>query len=55
MLRRTGNYIRRSGVGKDWDGLLNLNDYFDTNTDRLSVANTDELESSLTSDVFIGN
>lgn len=54
-IRRTGAVVRKSDISKNFDGLLNLNDYFETNTDKLSVTTTDDFESSITSDIHVGN
>ena len=55
LFRRTGNYVRKSDIHKEFDGLHNMNEYFETNTDKMSVATTDDFESSLTSDILVGN
>jgi len=53
--RRTGHYVRKSNIHRQFDGLHDVNDYFDTNTDKTSVVTTEDLESSLTSDIIVGN
>ena len=51
--RRTGHVIRKSQVAKDFDGLHNVNDYFDSASEKISL-NTDDLESIGLSDIEIG-
>ena len=54
LTRRTGVYIRKSDIPKGNDGLQNPDDYFEMNTDKVSVATTEDLESSIISDVDVG-
>jgi hypothetical protein len=53
FVSRTGSYVRKSGIAKDFDGLYGVNEYWETTTEKTYGTN-DDGNTSMTSDIYVG-